>query len=65
MLTVHGLILRVSQLSTTHLERGNNNGRPDRKLIKSLMGSADDLSSLLAYTHYLYVGITRMGASAA
>src|SRR3954465_11608560 len=36
--------------------RGNDNGRPDRKLIKCLTGSADDLSSLLACTHYLYVG---------
>ena len=28
------------------------------------MDSADDLSSLLACMHYLYVGITSMGSSA-
>ena len=44
--------------------KGNDNGCLDRKLIKCLMGSVDDLSSLRAYTHYLHVGITRMGASA-
>src|SRR3954465_15773653 len=34
------------------------------KIIKCLMGSADDLSSLLACTHYLHAGITSMGSSA-
>src|SRR4051812_32235395 len=51
-------------LSATHSIRGNNNGCPDRKLIKCLTGSADDLRSLRTYRHYLHVGITRMGASA-
>src|SRR3954463_14901403 len=50
-------------LSATHSIRGNDNGCLDRKLIKCLTGSADDLSSLLAYTHYLYVGL-RCGPSA-
>ena len=43
-------------LSATHLNKDNDNGCFDRKLIKCLMDSADDLSSLLACTHYLYVG---------
>ena len=37
-------------LSATHSVRDNDNGCLDRKLIKCLMGSTDDLSSLRAYT---------------
>src|ERR1041385_1752405 len=44
-------------LSATHSIRGNDNGCLGRKLIKCLTGSADDLSSLLACTHYLYVAL--------
>src|SRR3954464_11347711 len=46
-------------LSATHSVRDNDNGCPDRKLIKCLMGSPDDLSSLrlirTAYTWELRV----------
>src|SRR3954470_2243396 len=49
-------------LSATHPERGNENGCPD--IIKMTNDLADVLSSLRAYTHYLHVGITRMGAPA-
>src|SRR3954462_9340436 len=41
----------------TYLTKANDKGCSDRKLIKCLTGSADDLSSLLACTHYLPVGL--------
>src|SRR4051812_36528370 len=43
--------------TATHLNKDNDHGCSDRKLIKCLTGSSDDLSSLLACTHYLPVGL--------
>src|ERR1044072_2655956 len=43
--------------TATHLNKDNDHGCSDRKLIKCLTGSADDLSSLLACTHYLSAGL--------
>src|SRR4051812_19965560 len=47
----------LMSLSATHSVRDNDNGCLNRKLIKCLTDSADDLSSLRAYTHCLHVGI--------
>src|ERR1041384_5377091 len=49
--------------TASHLNKDNVHDCSDRKLIKCLTDSADDLSSLLACTHYLYMGL-RCGPSA-